>query len=60
MIKYLVLLHLQNGKPAPLVESIGKGSEEIALYDSEGKAEKAAQNNPLGALYGYEVIEWEM
>lgn len=51
---YFVMLCDQRDKPVPMVNDKG----EVALYDFMADANDAADNNPLGKAYGYQVFEW--
>jgi len=50
---YFVMLHCQNGGIAPMTQE----DDEIATYDSFEEACKAAEDNLLGSIFGYEVFQ---
>lgn len=55
--RWFVMVH--NGRsdddiPMPLVTD----EEDVALFDSEADANRAAWANPFGEAYGFEVYEW--
>lgn len=41
--------------PTPLMQD----DETVALFDSEGEANKAAEDNSFARAYGFEVYEWD-
>jgi hypothetical protein len=52
--KWFVMLRNGNLPPSPLIDD----DEQIALFDSEGEADDAAERNPLGIAFGWASIEW--
>ena len=52
---YFVILNCQNGMVTPMVQ--GDLQEELAMFEHEYEAIAAAENNMLGANFGFEVFE---
>lgn len=49
---YFVMLTTQSGRSIPMMRN-----EEVAFYETIEDAKLDAQNNPLGASFGFEVFE---
>lgn len=60
---YIVMLRMQSGRPALMAEAYDPVNDvptafDAAVFETEEAATKAAEDNPLGGHYGYEVYEW--
>lgn len=51
---YFVILYCQNGRAAALMDETG---DDLALFGSRCEASAAANNNLLGANFGFEIHE---
>lgn len=51
---FFVMLSLSNGNPMPMIDENG----DPAMFASREDAQKAAENNPLGQAYRFEIYEW--
>jgi hypothetical protein len=51
---YFVMLSLNNGQPTPMVSDDG----DPELFKTWADAEDAANRNPLGQAYRFEIYEW--
>lgn len=55
---FFVMLTTQNGSYTPLIVEEDENNEsEIAKFETQKKAEEAANNSALGAMFGFEVFE---
>lgn len=53
-LDFFVILNHQNGSVLPMVKN---DEGDLAMYSTEKDARKAAEANPLGETFGYEVFE---
>lgn len=53
-MRYFVMLSLSNGSPTPMVDENG----DPFLFNTKSDAYKAAERNPIGQAYPYEVYQW--
>ena len=55
--QFFVMLSLANGDPTLMIRNDETGDP--ALFDTEEEATAAAERNPLGEAYHFEVYEWD-
>ena len=53
-MKWFVILRGQNDQPLPMVSD----EDWLAVFGTEAEATEAAEQNPLGKAYGFEVYSW--
>lgn len=54
-MKWFVILRGPSDLPLPMTAD----DDFLALFDTEGEAKKAAEANPYGRAYGFEVFSWQ-